>query len=293
MSVSGPLQDLLAKIISFLPGIIAAVVIFVATLVLSALAARWTRRVTMARTGDKQVARLLAGLARWSVLSLGTIVALGQVDFNITGFIAGLGIAGVTIGVALQDITRNFVAGVLIVFRKPFSIGDAVQIGNYSGSVRQVTTRDTAITTWDGQVVIVPNLMVFSNPIVNYTMENVHRRTLQIGLGYAEDIKHALGVFQQAITRVDGVLDDPVPTVRAEQLGNSTIGLVAQFWVNQTTHDQFEVHSNVVQAIKQASQTESIDLPYPIQTVQIAGSLPQGSQMEGRVEAAEAGDKNN
>jgi small conductance mechanosensitive channel len=281
VDINKPLQDLIANIITLLPGIIAAVVIFIATLILSVLVARWTRRVTLASTSDQQVARLLARLMRWTVLIMGTVIALGQVHFNLTGFIAGLGVAGITIGVALQDITRNFVAGVLIVFRKPFSIGDAVQIGQYSGSVHEVTTRDTVITTWNGERVIVPNLSVFSNPIVNYTTEAVHRRTLQIGLGYGEDIKQAIEVFQQAIQGVDGVLDDPVPTVRAEQLGNSTIGLMAQFWVNQQTHDQFEVHSDVVQAITKAAATERIELPYPIQTVQIMGNVPGTSQSAG------------
>jgi small conductance mechanosensitive channel len=290
MSLSSPFQKLLQKTISLLPGIIAAVVIFVVTLILSVLAARWAQRVTSARTGSRQIARLLSGLARWSVLTMGTIVALGQVNFNVTGFVAGLGVAGITIGVALQDITRNFVAGVLILFRQPFSIGDAVEIGGYAGSVREITMRDTVITTWDGEVVILPNLTVFGNPITNYTVVTVRRRTLQIGLGYGQDIKHAIGAFQQAIQGVDGVLDDPTPTVRAEQFGNSTIGLMAQFWVNQETYDLFEVHSNVVQSVKSVAEAERIELPYPIQTVQIAKIEPATGVDAGSLAAPKQGE---
>jgi small conductance mechanosensitive channel len=286
MNLSAPFQKLLEETITLLPGIIAAVVIFVATLILSVLAARWARRATSARTQNVPTSRLLSGLARWSVLITGTIVALGQVNFNLTGFVAGLGIAGVTIGVALQDITRNFVAGVLILFRKPFSIGDAVEIGGYAGSVQEVTTRDTVLSTWDGEVVILPNLTVFNNPIINYTTVTVRRRTLQIGLGYGEDIKHAIRTFQGAIQKVEGVLGDPVPTVRAEQLGNSTIGLMAQFWVNQNAFDPLEVHSEVVQSIKKAAEAENIDLPYPIQTVQITNAQPVAGQIHRPPETA-------
>jgi small-conductance mechanosensitive channel len=88
------------------------------------------------------------------VLVLGTVVALGQVNFDVTGFVAGLGVAGVTIGFALQDIARNFVAGIILLIRQPFDIGDAVEVGDYAGSVLDITTRDTVLKTWDGEMVI-------------------------------------------------------------------------------------------------------------------------------------------
>jgi small conductance mechanosensitive channel len=98
----------LENVLLFIPNLILALVLFVLTLLLSGLIARWVRRAAKLRIKDTETQRLLSRLARWSVIVLGTLVALDQVDFDVTGFVAGLGVAGFTIGFALQDIARNF-----------------------------------------------------------------------------------------------------------------------------------------------------------------------------------------
>ena len=91
-------------------------------------------------------------LTRWTVIILGILTALEQVNFDVTSFIAGLGIAGITIGFALQDIARNFVAGILLLVRQPFNIGNAVKVAGYSGTVLDITTRDTVLNQRDHQL---------------------------------------------------------------------------------------------------------------------------------------------
>jgi small conductance mechanosensitive channel len=212
------------------------------------------------------------------VIVLGLVVALGQVNFDVTGFVAGLGIAGFAIGFALQDIARNFVAGILLLVRQPFNVGDAVEVGDYAGTVLEITTRDTVLKTWDGEMVIVPNMDVFTNAIKNYSQLPLRRCTVNIGLGYDEDVDQATGVFLEAVRGVAGVQDDPAPEVLAENPGDSALMLAARFWVNQQTHGLFVVHSQVVQAIKEPAEREGIDLPYPVQTVRLEGGWPGGSQ---------------
>jgi small-conductance mechanosensitive channel len=141
----------------------------------------------------------------------------------------------------------------------------------------QITTRDTVLKTWDGEMVILPNLEVFTKPIINYSDLPNRRRTVHIGLGYAEDAERATQVFLKAIQSVDGVLVDPAPELLAEKLGDSTLDLAARFWVNQETHGLFDVHSAVVRTIKEAAEQEGIDLPYPIQTVRLEGPQPEVS----------------
>jgi small conductance mechanosensitive channel len=140
--------------------------------------------------------------------------------------------------------------------------------------VLSVTTRDTVLKTWDGETVILPNLEVFSKPIINYSALPNRRRTVRIGLGYEEDVGQASEVFLEAIRSVDGVLEEPAPTVHAMNLGDSTLGLDARFWVNQETHGLFDVHSSVVRTIKEVAEREGIELPYPIQTVLLEGTQP-------------------
>ena len=271
-------QGLLEKFLLFIPNLIVALVVFALTLFLSGLVARWVRRAAKLKIENAETRHLLSRLARWSVIILGTLVALGQVDFDVSGFIAGLGVAGFTIGFALQDIARNFVAGILLLIRQPFSIGDAVEVGDYAGTVLDIKVRDTVLKTWDGEMVIVPNMDVFTQAIKNYSELSLRRRTVNIGLGYGEDVDRATLVFLEAIRGVDGVLSDPAPTLLAEELGDSALMLAARFWVNQETHGLFVVHSAVVQAIKEVAEREGIDLPYPVQTVRLEGGWPGDSQ---------------
>jgi len=274
VSLDDRFQELLSEALLFIPNLIVALVVFVLTLVFSGLVAKWIRRVTKPQVQDTETRRLLARLARWSVIILGTLVALEQVDFDVSGFIAGLGVAGFTIGFALQDIARNFVAGILLLIRQPINIGDAVEVGDYTGTVLDITTRDTVLKTWDGEILIVPNMDVFTKVIKNYSQLPLRRRTVHIGLGYGEDVNRATGVFLEAIQGVPGVQDEPAPTVLAEELGDSALMLAARFWVNQEADGLFEVHSRVVQAIKETAEREGINLPYPVQTVRLEGGWP-------------------
>jgi small-conductance mechanosensitive channel len=274
MELTAPLQVLLEEVLRFIPKLIAALITFGASILVSVVAARWIRRTASASIDDEETVILLARLIRWAVIVAGTVLALDQVDFDVTGFVAGLGIAGLTIGFALQDITRNFIAGLILLVRQPFEIGDAVEAAGQSGTVLSVTTRDTVLKTWDGETVILPNLEVFSKPIINYSALPNRRRTIRIGLGYEEDVGQASEVFLEAIRSVDGVLEEPAPTVHAMNLSDSALGLDARFWVNQETHGLFDVHSSVVRTIKQVAEREGIELPYPIRKVLLEGTQP-------------------
>jgi small conductance mechanosensitive channel len=277
--LGGRFQGLLEAFLLFIPNLIVALIVFILTLLLSSLIARWVRRAVKEKVEDPETRCLLSRLVRWSVVILGLVVALDQVNFDVTGFVAGLGIAGFTIGFALQDIARNFVAGILLLVRQPFNVGDAVEVGDYAGTVLEITTRDTVLKTWDGEKVIVPNMDVFTNAIKNYSELPLRRRTVNIGLGYDEDVDRATQVLLEAVRDVEGVQDDPAPEVLAEELGDSALMLAARFWVNQETHGLFTVHSQVVQAIKEAAEREGIDLPYPIQTVRLEGSWPGSDEV--------------
>jgi small-conductance mechanosensitive channel len=275
MELTAPLQAVLEDVLLFIPKLIAALVTFGASLLLSVLAARWVRKAAGSRIDDEGTVILLSRLARWAVIVAGTVLALDQVDFDVTGFVAGLGIAGLTVGFALQDITRNFIAGLILLVRQPFEIGDAVEAAGLSGTVLSVTTRDTVLKSWDGEAVILPNLEVFSNPIINYSTLAHRRRTVRVGLGYGEDVGQASNTFLTAVRTVDGVLEDPASTIHAIDLGDSALSLDVRFWVNQETHGLRDVHSSVVRTIKEVAEKESLDLPYPIQTVRLEGPQPE------------------
>jgi small-conductance mechanosensitive channel len=249
--------------------------IFVATVFLSGLVKRATKRSLKNQIEDPETQELLARIARWTVLVLGTLTALNQIPgVDVTSLLAGLGIVGFTIGFALQDIARNFIAGLLILMRQPFGVGDGVEVAGHAGTVMEITMRDTVIRTWDGVMEIIPNLDVYSNPIINYSELPLRRRTVVIGLGYGEDAARARAVFLDVLRNTDGVQKEPAPEILTEELGSATLNMAARFWVNQQSHNMFAVHSDVVEAINEAAERENIDLPFPTQVVQVEAELP-------------------
>jgi len=261
------LQQLFQRFFQFLPKLISAIVTFFVFFILSKLARKSVKKVLAKKIKDDEILKLLTRVVTWSVLIFGTILALNQVDFNVTGFVAGLGIAGFTIGFALQDIAKNFVAGILLLIRQPFNIGDVVEISGFSGTVQDIDIRDTSIKTFDGDLVILPNADVLANPIKNFSGLKKRRRKIKIGLGYEEDVERAKKIFLTAIQSVPGVEEDPAPSLISMELGDSALMITAFFWFDQTKTGLFEVHSAVVQAILHAAKENQINLPYPIQTV--------------------------
>jgi len=263
------IQDWFTSFLSFLPKLISGIVIFILTMVGSGFIAKWVRNLIEKRVSNQEILHLIFRLTRWTVLILGTVLALAQVDFDVTGFFAGLGVAGLTIGFALQDIAKNFISGLMLLYRQPFSIGERVIISDFSGEIKEINVRDTVIQTLDGELVIIPNHEVFENPIVNLTHTKLRRRTIVIGLGYGEDVDRAEQLFLEAIKSTPGVEREPAPTIRADALGDSGLILEAIYWINQQEQDFFQVHSRAVKAVLQTAEKNEIDLPYPTQIVRV------------------------
>ena len=267
MEFQAVLQDWLASFLHFLPKLIAAVVIFILTVILAAIPAKAIRGFAAKRIKNEAVLKLIKQVSQWTVVIIGTLIALEQVDFNVTGFIAGLGIAGFTIGFALQDIARNFISGLILLYRQPFQIGDFIEVSGHMGTVKMINIRDTEIQTLDGDLVIIPNNRVFENPIINMSTARLRRRTVEIGLAYEEDVDRAMEIFLRVIQAVEGVETEPTPMINAMRMDDSALGLTAFYWVDQKQNSPLRIHTEVLKAINSASFTHNINLPYPTQAV--------------------------
>jgi small-conductance mechanosensitive channel len=267
MDIQNVWQNLFSDFVDYLPRLISGIVIFIITLVGSGFVAKWGRKLAEKKISSQEMLQLISLVTRWTIIIVGTVFALDQVNFDVTGFIAGLGVAGFTIGFALQDIAKNFISGLMLLYRQPFNLGEYVRVSDLDGKVKEINVRDTVIETRDGELVIIPNREVFENPIINYTHSQFRRREVKIGLGYEEDAERASDIFLEAIKDVYGVEVEKGITIRAEALGDSSLSMSALFWVDQQTNDIFEVQSSVIKAIKIAAEKEQINLPYPVQTV--------------------------
>ncbi len=261
------LDRLLADLIAFIPNLIAAVVIFIVSLYVGRLGFRSVQTAMAKRQVDPEIILLLARITQWSILVFGTVWALAQVNFNVTSFVAGLGIAGFTVGFALKDIAENFVAGILLLFQQPFEIGDTVETAGYNGTVTSIEIRSTTIRTSDGLLVIIPNASVYGNPITNYSKIDRRRVGITVGVAYDTDLDKADDIILNEVKQLPAVIDDPAPFVAFNEFGDSSINATIYFWIDPGEAGYLEALDAVVKNVKAAFEREGIDIPFPIRTV--------------------------
>jgi small conductance mechanosensitive channel len=266
-SISDTLNQMLFNFVEFLPNLIVALIVFIVGLYLAGIFARMVRRGLERRKTDPEIILLASKTTRWVVIVLGTLAALQQVNFNITAFLTGLGIVGFTIGFALQDVSKNFVAGLLILIQQPFDIGDAIKVTDYAGTVIAIDLRATELHTLDGQVVFIPNAEVFTNPITNYTKASKRRVDLSAGVAYESDLEEVTRAALEAVSSIPGLLQDPAPTLHFQGFGGTTIDLTLFYWIDTNQTDPFTAKDIGLKEIKVAFERAGIEMPYPTQRV--------------------------
>lgn len=262
------LQKFIDQIIVFLPKLALAIFIFLVALYLGHLTARLARRALIRRDVDPELALLLSRSAKWTVIVIGTFQALAQVNFNLGAFLTGLGILGFTVGFALQDITKNFVAGILLLLQQPFDIGSAVEVSGHAGTVVDIQVRSTTIRTWDGLIVIIPNADVYTSVITNYSQSVKRRVQLDVGVAYDSDLEQVTQILLETLQNIaDIIQDDPAPAIYFQEFGDSAINLSAHFWCDISVCNPFVAKDQALKAVKTAFAQAKIEIPYPVRTV--------------------------
>ncbi len=271
-------EQAIVGLADFVPKLIVAIIIFLVTLYLSRWGFRMIERLAIKRQVDPELRLLMARVGQWAIIIFGTIWALDQVDFNVTGFVAGLGIIGFTVGFALKDVAENFVAGILLLLQQPFDIGDAVEVSGYGGTVTDIEIRSTTLRTWDGLLVIIPNAAVYSNPITNFSKVHQRRINVDVGVGYDTDLDKANQIMLDVVNKLPGIKSDPEPFVVFKEFGDSSINATVYFWISTSEAGYFGSLDGVVKGIKTAFAQESIDIPFPIRTVYTVNGQSQSPE---------------
>ncbi|GGB65213.1 mechanosensitive ion channel protein MscS [Flavobacterium suaedae] len=197
-----------------------------------------------------------------------TALSVLQLDKAVTTALAGAGILGLALAFAFQDIATNFMSGIFISFRKPIKVGDIVVIKDYMGKVVEVNLRDTIISTFGGQTVIIPNKEVFQNPIENYSYQNRRRFDLAVGVSYGEDLERVRQITLDAVKDIKELSKTEETTFFFEEFGDSSINFSIRMWVNSPEQLTYKkVGSEAIIAIKKAYDANDIMIPFPIRTL--------------------------
>nr|WP_284731998.1 mechanosensitive ion channel family protein [Halorientalis regularis] len=188
---------------------------------------------------------------------------------NILTAIATIGAAAtLAIGFAMQDVLSNFVAGVFIYTDKPFRIGDWIEWDGYSGVVEDISLRVTRVRTFDNELLTVPNSQLTGGVIKNPVAKEQLRLKFLFGIGYDDDIDEATEIIVEEAENHDGIMNDPEPSVRLTELGDSSVGLQSRIWIDNPSRADFvKVRGEYVTAVKERFDEEGIDIPYPNRTI--------------------------
>ncbi|MCB2048770.1 MAG: mechanosensitive ion channel family protein [Novosphingobium sp.] len=270
------LQAMATGMVQMLPTLAIALLVLLLTWMLARSAVRIADMITR-RTSLRQDLKLLIDtLVKLGIWLVGTVIALTIAipSFTLGGAVAGLGVGALAIGFAFQDIFENFLAGVLLMLRDKMNVGDVIEFEGMTGRVEKTTLRETHIRQLSNELTVVPNSMLFKNPVKILTDETIRRNEIVVGVSYDADLVHARDVILKAVETVQEVNTERPIVAYAQEFNASSIDFLVQWWANSAPRDLRETKSEVVIAIKKALDAEGIEIPFPQLTMSYKDDAP-------------------
>jgi len=229
------------------------------------------------RSRDREdLGRLLGGLVRWGILLAALAFAMTIVFPSLApgDLFAGLGVTSVAIGFAFKDILQNWLAGLLLLIRRPFHPDDQIEVNGFEGTVEKIETRSTFIRTYDGQLIVIPNSDVYANAVLVKTHSDLRRSQFEVQVGFRENMDEARELLRSCIADVEGVECDPPCDVLAWGFGATHITLRCRWWTRAFQGDVVLTHDRIVTALHNLLRES--DLTRPLNTtVFINSQLPE------------------
>lgn len=258
------------KALDTLPEIVLAIVIFI---VIKKFAdwIRWALGKVLARTHlDEVIQRLICLVVQVAITFLGLLGALAilGLDKTVTSVLAGLGLVGLALGYAFQDIIANFISGVFISVNDVIDVGDYIEADGHKGEVVALSLRTTTLLTPQGQHVLVPNSAIFENTTVNYTASGRRRVDIYCGVSYDADLTHVEEVVRDVIAELE--LRNPNEDISFNfmEFSDSAITFRTTFWIRGTSGLVWlDARSEAIQAIKNRFDQEGIEIPFPMRVI--------------------------
>lgn len=256
-------------VLEMLPLWAAGLVVFLLFWGLASAMRRLVERVARRNSEFTEAATAFGRLAYLALLLLGVLVAATVAFPSMTPakLVSVLGLGGVAIGFAFKDILQNLLAGILLLVRRPFRVGDEICVGAFTGTVESIETRATFIRTYDGKRIIVPNGSIYTDSVTVITAYDLLRTECDLGIGYSDDVGRAREVALHALRAVQGVLQDPAPDVLFWELLGSAKNLRLRWWTRPQRATVLAVRDRVLEAVTRALADAAIDLPFPTRVV--------------------------
>jgi small conductance mechanosensitive channel len=262
--VKETLMSVLPKFMKPYSELIAGAIIAIVILIIGWIVSKWMERAVraaMARAKTQEaLGRFLGSIVRYAVLAATFIAALGSVGVRTTSVVAIFASAGLAVGLALQGSLANFAAGVMILFFRPFVLGDFVTAGGSTGTVHDIGIFATTLLTPNNETVIIANKSVTGATVTNYTRQGTRRGAIDVGVAYGSKLEEVLPILEKAAKRCDLVLEDPAPAVAFVSLGASSLDCKVFAWCQAA--DYLAMLHEVRVAVYDDLNAAGIEIPF-------------------------------
>lgn len=271
-TVSKIIDKLIDYCFEYGPKVIAATLMLVGGVLVARWVARLTARALAKKNLEPPVKTLLVKIVRLLVIALTLVMVLEKVGVAIMPLIAGIGVAGIGVGLAMQGVLANVVAGLTIIFIKPFRVGEYLELGGVHGEVVEIELFNTTLVHADRSRVVIPNRKIVGEILHNYGV--LRQLDLAVGVAYGTDLNVALGLVEKILAANPRVVQDPAPFVGTAALADSAINLAIKPWVKIADYvaAQAEINKAVVERFRDAG----IEIPFPQREVRLVNAPPPG-----------------
>ncbi len=277
VQVAEPIQTVTQKLggwldsfISLLPNMAVTLVLLIIFLVLAKLGSKLFKKLFSKTSNNKALELLFSTAIYATILGIGLFIMLGVLGLNtaVTSLLAGIGVIGLALAFAFQNIAANFLSGIILAFRRPFKSGDIIETKDIMGKVTKTNLRDTVIETFQGQVVYIPNKDFLQHAFYNFSALEKRRIDLAVGVSYADDLEKVENVVLSAIKNLEGVIDKDKIVFDYFEFDSSSINFNIRFWIEYPGQPGYlTMRSKAIKAIKSAFDEQDITIPFPIRTL--------------------------
>jgi small conductance mechanosensitive channel len=204
----------------------------------------------------------MAGTLIWV---LGAMVVLDLFGVNTASILTVLGAAGLAVGLAMKDSLSNIAAGLMLLFMRPYKVGDYVECGNISGTIMEMGLFTTILKTFDGVFISAPNSAIFGNPVKNYSRNPFRRADITVGIAYGDSLPQALEVLNELLKNNEFVEQEPAPQVLVAELADSSVNLTLRYWAK--TADYWNAYWTIKKDLKTVIENAGLNIPFPQRVV--------------------------
>jgi small conductance mechanosensitive channel len=263
------------KFLQVLPRVALGILIIVAGYLIARLITGIYKKRIQKKADDPLMSRFLAQALKTVLILITIMLALQVAGLSgiATGILTAAGGAAIVLGFAFQDIGKNFLAGIILAFNRPFNINDTIKIDDIFGRVKALNFRYSHIKTFDGRDIYIPNSDVLTKPVANYTADGFYRVDFIVGIGYEDDIEAAKKLIQSILDKEDEIIRDEFHEnfVIEDELAASTVNLKVFFWVDTMDYRRASrvLRGQVIRKVKEALAANDFNLPADIMELKI------------------------